>query len=268
MELFKASLLAIWIAEVAAGGLCLIALYRRRLTGAYPFVCGYLAFGFLRSSWLLPLWIAQHYTAYSTIWRATQPLLIAAYALMVLEAIFAQASHFPKIGWFAGTLCGGFTVISAVICLYAANVAIAPSFVSEVAWLAKYYTYLCFSVLAFSRLLFWLARPEMRPNVRRHLAILLSFFAFSGLSATLVATFQGKASAPAVIAGQLLTVANPLVCYAAWTVCLTKAGQQFEPMPYRAYTPEELEPDWTLITALGRAARQALRKATAVRAVR
>jgi hypothetical protein len=252
------ALIICWLSGAAAGGICLAVLLHRKLARTYPMLSAYLGVGFLRSVYLISLWARHDGPGYSDFWRITQPIIIGLYAVMVLEAIFAQAKHFPMIGWVATIFCGGFALISAITCLLVAGITFPPSLLNELAWMAKYYGLLCASVLLFSRLLFTMPLPKMRPNVKKHVLILAWLLTGAAVAGFLV-SFGGPNWTLAAVVGQLLTVANPLACYLIWISCLQPKGEQWRPLPYRHHSPAELEPDWSLlqeIQATGKALRE------------
>ena len=252
------SLISCWLSGTAAGGICLAVLWQRKLARTYPMLSAYLGFGFLRSAYLISLWARHDGPGYSDFWRITQPIIIGLYAVMVLEAIFAQAKHFPKIGWVAAIFCGGFALISAITCLFVAGITVPASALNELAWMAKYHGMLCASVLLFSRLLFTMPLPEMRPNLKKHVLILAWLLTGAAVAGFLV-SFGGPNWTLATVVGQLLTVANPLACYLTWIFCLKTRGDQWTPLPYRHHSPAELEPDWSLLHEI-QATRKALRE--------
>jgi hypothetical protein len=247
-----------WLSGTATGGFCLAVLWHRKLARTYPMLSAYLGVGFLRSVHLISLWARHDGPGYSDFWRITQPIIIGLYAVMVLEAIFAQAKHFPKIGWVATIFCAGFGLISAVTCLLVAGITFPPSLPNELAWMAKYYGLLCASVLLFSRLLFTTPLPKMRRNVKRHVLILTWLFTGAAVAGFLV-SWGGPRWTLATIAGQMLTVVNPLGCYLAWIFCLRTKGEQWNPLAYRHHSHAELELDWSLLYEI-QATRKALRE--------
>jgi hypothetical protein len=252
------ALIICWLSGTAAGGICLVVLWHRKLARTYPMLSAYLGVGFLRSVYLISLWARHDGTGYSDFWKSTQPIIIGLYAVMVLEAIFAQAKHFPKIGWVATIFCGGFALISAITCLLVAGITFPPSLPNELAWMAKCFGLLCASVLLFSHLLLTTPVPKMRPNVKKHVLILAWLFTGAAVAGFLV-SWGGPRWTLATVLGQMLTVVNPLACYLAWIFCLHIKGEQWNPLAYRHHSRAELEPDWSLLYKI-QATRKALRE--------
>lgn len=199
-----------------------------RLVTRYPFLFAYLVLNVVSAA---VLWMcgSPRSPAYLLGWEFFEPFRLASLLLAVAELYFALAGHFPRIGRVSTVVLSVATAMAVVVCLGT----VAPELGSSIwapqvahgmmlahRWLAT----ISFIMLWCAMCFFGIYARRYSPNVRRQLSIMLVYLGSHAIAFAAVNVWPATMVHPAALA-QLLVSAG---CGIAWTLCLTRAGEQVD----------------------------------------
>lgn len=253
-------LLALWYVMIATRLFCLIRIINRKLAPRYPVLTATLAAGTLQSFALIyALWTAGQ-PGYLATWLSAQPLTIGLRAALAIEVLVRICYHFQGIRWF------GLGLASLLGCV-AIGISAATGRLIPAGWehaaaaLVRAGRYEALALFAFLCMLalFFMQFPRVRSNVLRHLIITTTFFGTAVAAGALIEL--GRSSYGHALAYQLFSVGGSLLCFGAWSLTLTPAGEQWS-VPERL-TPEAVDAIDRQYIDLGRRVRALAKSAVA-----
>jgi hypothetical protein len=232
MELVSELILALWGAAILARFGALAALTLRGLSLRYPFLWIFLAFGTVRSAYLVHGYVTGGSTGYTAAWVGSQPVVLGFAALPVLEVFAVQARMLRRFFWPGVVILGIFTAISVSVVLGTAGWWIGSATDYALDFFTRRYDATCFGVVLLSHLALRIMGPSDRvfgrpyaPNAQRYVRGLLVLL---GSSIVADGTRGGLFTSNAV--SQFVLLGGAIAAYVLWAR-MDRAGEQLPPYP-------------------------------------
>ncbi|MGA2436706.1 MAG: hypothetical protein ABSG25_15630, partial [Bryobacteraceae bacterium] len=179
------------------------------------------------SLWLLRVYFASGFGAYSSAWYKFQAVDLVLIAGVILESYILQARHCRRFLWSGAVVAGVFGMMSLTVALCTTGI-LSDSF-PVISLSTRYFNITCFLFVRFSAWFFGLFFVKMRENVRWHIRI-LSGLCFCQALAWWIYSLYNIAPAWAPV-GHFLNLGSCIAAYILWSLKLTQRGEQWSESP-------------------------------------